>query len=351
MGISSNKNLSNAPNKNNINEKTKSESNSHNINLIKKKEIEKPKNVEDVDLIKKVKYKYIIENIFSCLKENIKLTIIVHNKKYQNLFGLDTEYYKNKSGKYRMIEKNGICKEYTLKENKLIFEGEFKNGKKNGKGKEYIMGILFFEGTYLNGKRSGKGKEYYKYDGKLKFEGEYLNGYIIEGKRYDRDCKLEFELQKNGKGKEYYDNGNVKFEGKYLNGKRSGKGKEYYYYGNLKFEGEYKDGKLNGKVKEYDENGKLVFKGEYNNGNKWNGKAKEYEERHVGPGCMDFRKILVFEGKYINGKKKGKGEIYDREYEDYVLKEIDEQNDIKNDDINDYDKDIEKQVNDFFKDD
>ena len=34
---------------------------------------------------------------------------------------------------------------------------------------------LVFEGEYSNGQRNGKGKEYY-YDGKLKFEGEYLNG-------------------------------------------------------------------------------------------------------------------------------------------------------------------------------
>ena len=30
----------------------------------------------------------------------------------------------------------------------------------------------------------------------------------------------------NGKGKEYYDNGKLKFEGEYLNGERNGKGKE-----------------------------------------------------------------------------------------------------------------------------
>ena len=72
--------------------------------------------------------------------------------------------------------------------NKLIFEGEYLNrkiwngkGYKNGKiefeineGKGYIKeyyydGELRFEGEYLNGKRNGKGKEYY-YDGKLKFE-------------------------------------------------------------------------------------------------------------------------------------------------------------------------------------
>jgi len=45
---------------------------------------------------------------------------------------------------------------------------------------------------------NGKGKEYDDYDGKLIFESEYLNG------------------EKNGKGKEYYANGNLKFEGEYL---------------------------------------------------------------------------------------------------------------------------------------
>ena len=30
-----------------------------------------------------------------------------------------------------------------------------------------------FEGEYLNGERNGKGKEYYD-NGKLKFEGEYI---------------------------------------------------------------------------------------------------------------------------------------------------------------------------------
>ena len=35
--------------------------------------------------------------------------------------------------------------------------------------------ILLFEGEYLNGKRNGKGKEYF-YNSELKFEGEYLNG-------------------------------------------------------------------------------------------------------------------------------------------------------------------------------
>ena len=39
--------------------------------------------------------------------------------------------------------------------------GEYLNGKLwNGKGVEYDKNIIIFEGEYLNGKRHGKGKEY-----------------------------------------------------------------------------------------------------------------------------------------------------------------------------------------------
>ena len=39
--------------------------------------------------------------------------------------------------------------------------------------KNIIIIILKFEGEYLNGEKSGKAKEYYD-NNKLKFEGEYL---------------------------------------------------------------------------------------------------------------------------------------------------------------------------------
>ena len=46
---------------------------------------------------------------------------------------------------------------YDLKEyyfNRLVFEGEYVNGQKNGKGKEYDwVGNVIFEGEYLNGVR------------------------------------------------------------------------------------------------------------------------------------------------------------------------------------------------------
>ena len=98
-----------------------------------------------------------------------------------------------------------------------------------------IIRIVFlsFEGEYLNGLRNGKAKEYYD-NGKLKFEGEYLNG------------------KKNGIAKEYHDNGKLEFEGEYFNGRRDN-GIEYDYNGKIIHSGKY----------EYNDNVKLRFEGEY----------------------------------------------------------------------------------------
>ena len=73
-----------------------------------------------------------------------------------------------------------------------------------------------------------------------------MNGEIWNGKGYDKNGKIEFEIN-DGKGyiKEYDYDGKLIFEGEYLNGERNGKGKEYYD-DKLVFEGEY----LNGKRKE-----------------------------------------------------------------------------------------------------
>ena len=93
-----------------------------------------------------------------------------------------------------------------------------------------------------------KGKEYDK-DGKLIFEGEYLNG-----QKWNDNCK------------EYYDNG--QFIGNYINGKRNGEGKEYNSNGELIFEGIYLVGvRWNGKGKEYNNKNELIFEKVYYKGN------------------------------------------------------------------------------------
>jgi len=230
--------------------------------IIKDKKIEEFENIKSEKIIgKSIECLYILKDIFSFLSQKKKLEIIIYNKELQKILDINIEDYKRKARIYRIGERNGKGKEY-YSSGKLRFEGEYLNGKRNGKGKEYNRyGDLIFEGEYLNGKRwngkgynkegkieleikegNGKGKEYDYYG--FKFEGEYLNG------------------KRNGKGKEYYDNGKLLFEGEYLNGERNGKGKEYDYHG-LKFEGEYLNGKRNGKGKEYYDDGELEFEGEY----------------------------------------------------------------------------------------
>jgi len=91
----------------------------------------------------------------------------------------------------------------------------------DGFRKEYNnLGNLIFEGEYLNGKRNGKGKEYNMF-GELIFEGEYLNGNKWEGIGYDGypdETDAVYEL-KGGKGiVKYYYKDDLIFKGEYLNG-------------------------------------------------------------------------------------------------------------------------------------
>ena len=159
----------------------------------------------------------------------------------------------------------------------------------------------------------------------MKFEGEYINGKMYEGKIYDNKLKKIMEL-KHGKGviKEYNDYCSfIIFEGENLNGKRNGKGKEYYYNNKIKFDGEYSYGRrwngnmydINGNLlfeikngigngKEYDINFKLEYEGGYLDG-KRNGQGKEFRNNR-----------LIFEGEYFNGERNGKGKEY------YTISEI-----------------------------
>ena len=91
----------------------------------------------------------------------------------------------------------------------------------------------------MNIEKNGKGKEYYSNCG-LKFKGEFQNGKKWDGYGYNTEGKKEFQI-KNGKGKvkEYNYKGELILEGEYFNGERNGKGKEYYSNGKLIFEGEY----------------------------------------------------------------------------------------------------------------
>ena len=329
-------------------------------------------------LYKKIKSNIIIKLIFSFIYEKNKLKIVERNKRLQNILSIDVLNYCLWNGRLlKKVNKTGNGVIISLDSNYTLFEGKFKNGMKNGNGKEYIgyFKDLIFEGEYIDNKRNGKGKEYFlnqklKFEGEYKngkrngkgveynsegeiiFEGEYLNGNRWNGKGKENYCFYIFRGKyKNGKiweGKEYYEGSNqIIFEGNYLDDKRW-IGKFYYGNGNLKFDGEVIDDKLwngilysydnketfeiidgKGKIKEYTSSnleGILIFDGEIMNGLK-NGKCEEY---YVKP--YNNYLNLKFEGEYLNGEKwngigydingekqyeikNGRGYIY--EYDDY----------------------------------
>ena len=286
------------------------------------------------------------------MPEERKLKMLKYNKTLQSYLNIGIINYMHFKNKYIVYDTKGIGKEYDYYSGKLIYEGEYLHGERNGKGKEFFYnGKIKFEGEYLNGKRNGKGKEYYengviKYiggylkgerngkgkeqtdNGKPRFEGEYLNGKEITGIKYAYNGNPNKQSkQVNGIGKEYeYNTGILEYEGGYLNYERNGKGREYCLDFKLRFEGEYLNGKKwsgkgyyytisggyseiyelkdgKGYIKEYNFDRNLIYEGEYLNGER-NGKGKEYN-----PGEKEPR----FEGEYLNGKKNGKG----KEYYDY----------------------------------
>ena len=210
--------------------------------------------------IKYIKSSYIFKMIFSSLCSKTKLSLIIYNKKIQKKLKIDIENYKKASQRYRIIGDNGKGQEFLINTNYLIFEGEYKNGKKHGIGYEYYYNKnLALDKEYLNWEKREKNKNDY-FKGNLKFEGIYYEGKKMSGKEYDNKGNLVL-LMENEKGEEYYDNYNLQFEGIYKNGKRWN-GIGYDYYGKKAFE--IKNGE--GKVKIYDRNGNLVFEGEYYNG-------------------------------------------------------------------------------------
>ena len=197
------------------------------------------------------------------------------------------------------------------------------SNRNNGFGIEYDdkENFLLYEGRYLNGKRNEYGKEYYN-NGKLKFIGAYRNIKKWEGKGYDRRNKVVYKL-KNGAGlvKEYNKMNFITFEGEYANGEKNGKGKEYRYNGKsniLKYEGEYLNGKRNGRGKKYNKDGELKFEGLYLYGFKLKGKLYVnnrieydgnflYDKKWNGKEYDELGNVIY---EIINGKFKAKEDNY-----------------------------------------
>ena len=160
-----------------------------------------------------------------------------------------------------------------------IYEGDLKNNKRNGKGKQTLTSGDIYEGHFVNGKKQDKGKltfangDTYKGDFvKDKFEGKgkhiVKNCFIYEGDFLDDKYQGKGKYtnakgsiyegdfvngQKHGKGKYTNSKGSI-YEGDFVNGQKYGKGKFAYQNGDT-YEGDYKQDKCDGKGKFAYQNG------------------------------------------------------------------------------------------------
>ena len=203
---------------------------------------------------------------------------------------LDGTFEKNKfTGNGKLIDEEGNYYEGTFKNKRLegkglkktikgiVYNGDFLEGLKDGKGKEETIENIY-EGEYKNDKKNGKGKLYYKilkdtYEGDFKdnnitgkgfyewsnketYKGTFLNGKMHgkgiykwpDGGKYEGDY---FNNIKEGNGIFTWSNGKV-FSGPFRNGKPHGNG--ILTIKDKKFKVFFNNGKLDGKAQEIDYN-------------------------------------------------------------------------------------------------
>lgn len=229
-----------------------------------------------------------IENIFE--KDNFNLFIRnISNDSTNDLSEDPRERYDDKRRKY-----GKIC------EAQSSYEGEWKNGKRDG------FGVLKFEdkskfcGIFIDNKANGfgilynKNKDIYKGEWKdyktsgagiyLKKDGTFYKGY------WEND-------RQNGMGYEKWPKGG-KFIGEYVNGQKNGIG--ILKLGNFtKYEGEFKEGIICGI-------GTFVF------GKGWSYSGYWKDNKMNGYGIINYDNNDFFEGNFNQDKKEGFGISYSK---------------------------------------
>ncbi len=195
------------------------------------------------------------------------------------------------------------------KKGELFYEGDFYDGKRNGKGKEYLLGNLYYEGDFLNGSKHGSGTQYVR--GRLLYKGEFQhNTPYGSGISYSEDGSIS----KAGKFIEgYY------YEGDLVDGKACGEGR-LYYIGSLKlrYEGDMKDDKPNGNGIQYNF-GTCDYRGEFANGCPHGRGRRCFLHGRIREGFFVHGHYYV--GNIYGGKPNGKGRLYD--FQNYLSYEGD----------------------------
>lgn len=225
---------------------------------------------------------------------------------------------------YKQSRKDGIRKTY--REDEIIVE-RFVNDQKEGLTEYfYTDGILMRIIPFENGLEQGNGFEYDK-SGNIITLTQYRRGFIVNRESINRYDRNGF---KQGRWKEFYDDGSLRIEGSFRNGKKEGFFKTYDRSGNLVELKKYVDDKevidapeiaTLQVVTEYFETGVVSRITTYRAGIA-EGVSREYNSdgsiaqaivyaggNIMGKGIMDEegRKVGKWEEYYANGRLRAKG--------------------------------------------
>lgn len=178
-----------------------------------------------------------------------------------------------------------------------MHEGEFKNGKADGLCSHKCFS---YEREFIDNKIAKKYNStlVHEYKGIWK-DGELIKGsYFYRGKLVNEGFRKNLQL--NGNGIHYFDNGRKSFEGQFVEGIRFGYGTLFYKNGNIAYIGLWKNGKEDGQGISFYKNGNINYQGKWKNGMK-NGQGLSYYRNGK----------LEFQGKRKSNKKHGVGILFE----------------------------------------
>ena len=201
--------------------------------------------------------------------------------------------YKEDKDKTKILHGRG---EYTS--STFRYKGDFKDGKKQGRGVYQWANGDRFEGDFTDDSPNGRGV--WVFASGDKYEGEVKNSSVIgkgvfSTKNGDRIDGTFVDAKANGRVLYAFANGD-KYEGDMQQGRMTGKG-IYVSKGGDRTEANFVDGNAQGKGTYY-----------FSNGDRYEGDIKV--GALTGQGSYFYSNGLRSDGEYVNGVLKGKGAFY-----------------------------------------
>ena len=215
-----------------------------------------------------------------------------------------------------------ILEPYEIVENGAIYIGQWREGKRHGRGTQIWSDGSRHDGYWENNKANGKGRIIHA-DGDV-YEGDWVDDkahgkgvYIhADGARYEGEWIKD---KQHGYGTETWPDGG-RYEGYYEKGKKQGKGKFYWADGS-RYEGDFNNNNIEGSGK-YEWADNRCYIGTWKD-NKMHGKGTftwpdgrcyigEYVfDKKEGQGTYKWPDGRQYVGPWLNGKQHGIGKYID----------------------------------------